>query len=121
MSDDPTPDEQPRWMELGPGPCKNELLRVRNLARGCLVAVVRQNKGYSAKSVNAADPRDEVVVVSEQTLAIVFMPNITVGPVSANEPAPASPQSRSAPSPETDASSPEPVPGTAGADATTTQ
>jgi len=120
------------WVEVGAGPCADEVVRMRNFSMGVLVAVVKQVRGYASTSVVGSDPREgnKVVVKSETTvslsyvsgthLSVVPMPPMP-GPTLENAPAVASPQVSSAPSPESGASSPEPAPATADAGATETR
>jgi len=114
------------WVEVGKGPCADEVVRMRNFAMGVLVAVVKQVRGYASTSV-VGDPRDgnKVVVKSETTVSLSYVSGTHLsvvpmppGSIPGNEPAAASPQEHSTPSPETDASSPEPAPATDGVGAT---
>lgn len=122
----PTPTLAPGWVEIGRGPCADEVVRMKNFAMGVLIAVVKQTRGYPSTSVVNPDPRagNELVVKSEQTVSLTYTPgaHLAIRPpepsVTASEPAAASLQERSVPSPETGASSPEPAPGAAAAGAT---
>lgn len=100
-------NEQNVWMEVGPGAARGEVIRVRNFANGSLAAVVVQTKGYKPVSVTNPDPRDELVVMSERTISLAFMPGVRIEmtPVSSSEAGAESPQAP----PRTDApASPEP-------------
>jgi hypothetical protein len=69
------------------------VIRVRNFANGSLAAIVVQTKGYKPVSVTNPDPRDELIVMSERTISLTFLPGVRmeVGPVSSSEAGAANP------------------------------
>lgn len=75
---------QPDWITVCSGPTAGTVLRVRNFANGTLVASVRQTRGYKPTSVTNPG-REEIVVLSETTEAMSFLPNVQISP--AGEPA----------------------------------
>jgi hypothetical protein len=99
--------EQNMWLEVGPGAARGEVIRVRNFANGSLAAVVVQTKGYKPVSVTNPDPRDDLIVMSERTISLTFLPGVRMemAPVSSSEAGAANP-----PTPPRTTSPSSPVP-----------